>query len=326
MLFPTGRNSSMASLLSHPSITVASCRFHQTGASWLGFPHFFQQLLRCFSWWNAKGNSERTPVLSIWNIPPSPWALGLIQALQLEQIKIKSPAECKHVGVLLGNAPDTPRRSPPSYEIATAADTDFMRRIVYSYAANSSNGSSTFQGGCPSTKQLSRNKTAPIVGFLNRGPQSGRHVVNHKEILESVSKELPNLEIVYMESFDGASFQDQISFMANIDILISPHGAQVTNAAFLPQCGSVFELFPTGYFVPHFYGSLSRSTGHYHFYMYTGNRTTMQNDLKYYMASLTRRKRAWAFNITVEDPSWAVDAVREMISKWQSCCRKGEEP
>ncbi len=57
--------------------------------------------------------------------------------------------------------------------------------------------------------------------------------------------------------------------MAQQDLIISPHGAQLTNMAFMRgKCSALLELYPLGYFFDGFFPSLVRSTGAAAYYLY----------------------------------------------------------
>lgn len=122
----------------------------------------------------------------------------------------------------------------------------------------------------------------------------------------------------YMDSFDDQTFLEQVAYLSSIDILIAPHGAQLTGLAFLTHCGGVLEVFPKGYYVPHFYGSLARSSGHTYYSLYTGSVRNRTAELQDYMSRLERRDETRRFNITAE-PTLVVEAVRELAIQWQRC-------
>ena len=65
-----------------------------------------------------------------------------------------------------------------------------------------------------------------------------------------------------------------MKFFVNTDILISPHGAQLGSIPFLPDCAAILELFPQYYWIPGYYGSLAKASGHpyYHLYLSVAHR------------------------------------------------------
>lgn len=96
------------------------------------------------------------------------------------------------------------------------------------------------------TSSLSCNEDKPRIGFLNRNKEHGRSILNAEElaILPEI-QELSRNNTVEVKKFDGLEFKDQVAFFRAVDIVVSPHGAQMTAVAFMNSpCGHVVELFP----------------------------------------------------------------------------------
>ncbi|CAB9519431.1 unknown protein [Seminavis robusta] len=292
----------------------AVCNFQQKGF-WTHFPHAMQQLLRCFSWWQAGLNVAKNHVLIIWNFPPSDFIKDYLQMLQA-QFNITLDRKAAHQNIsVYGDAPDF-----PAYEMHDPHDATILREGMWDYY----NISSDSRAGCPLNKA---SNVAPVIGFLNRQPNGGRHCNNSQAVISALEQHDFGTDhspkIHYLESFDGLSFKEQVTFMAQIDILIGPHGAQFTSAAFLPSCGGVLELFPKGYYVPNFFGTLTRSTGHYYYSLYTG--ANRSEEMSRYMRFLDGRNKARGFNVTA-DPESVVQAVSKLLARWQNCCLSGPHP
>jgi Glycosyltransferase 61 len=94
---------------------------------------------------------------------------------------------------------------------------------------------------------------------------------------------------VRIVSFDGWSFAEQVVFMNSVDVLISPHGAQLTSIPFLPNCASILELFPQGYHPPYYFGSLAVASGVTHSYtsLTRGFQQYFQDEIQTGMANAT---------------------------------------
>ena len=71
--------------------------------------------------------------------------------------------------------------------------------------------------------------------------------------------------------FEKAKFLDQVHFFASHDIIVSPHGAQLTGIPFLPSCSGLLEVFPARYYVPDYFQGLAQSSGVYHATLYLSN-------------------------------------------------------
>jgi hypothetical protein len=128
------------------------------------------------------------------------------------------------------------------------------------------------------------------------------------------------MSFITIKEFESASFADQVDFFSSIDILISPHGAQLTGLPFMPNCGGLVELFPKGYFIPKFFGSLAIGSGLGYGYVYmSGGNETHENK----KMSATTSGRVRARKVKLCPPSnKIVDAVRVLIADWYQCCNR----
>jgi Glycosyltransferase 61 len=139
-----------------------------------------------------------------------------------------------------------------------------------------------------STAQQNPNPYAPLprIAIVNR--EGSRKILNALEIAHEVESRLSawtrvkaeepasvvpppttttrlSIRIVTMEDW---SFEEQIQFFSTVDVLISPHGAQLTSIPFLPNGASVLEVFPLGYEQHAFFGTLAAICGVTHAYTY----------------------------------------------------------
>jgi hypothetical protein len=170
--------------------------------------------------------------------------------------------------------------------------------------------SSTFPGRPLSTCR--HNKTARI-GVLNR--KGSRELVNHKEIVSQLEA-LDSVQVRY-QTFEGVSFEDQVDFFSSHDIVVSPHGAQLTGVWLMPTCGSVLELLPSHYHCHFFFGSLSAGANLTSAYIYLSDGDPAQEIKNISQASF----RAKARSIKLCPPvSSVVLGAQELIHKWKSCC------
>jgi hypothetical protein len=71
----------------------------------------------------------------------------------------------------------------------------------------------------------------PRIGVLDR--LETRHLLNHRDIVKGMQS-LVSTPVRYT-LFETATFSDQIDFFSSVDILVSPHGAQLSGAAFLQR-------------------------------------------------------------------------------------------
>jgi hypothetical protein len=115
------------------------------------------------------------------------------------------------------------------------------------------------------------------IRLLSR--RNNRSIQNIKAIVKALENafltdqggEAVEVESIRVASFEEASFKEQLEFLSQADILIAAHGAELSGIPFQPKCAAVLELFPGGYVVPSFFGSLAAVSGVSHSFMYLGN-------------------------------------------------------
>ncbi|CAB9517271.1 expressed unknown protein [Seminavis robusta] len=306
------------------------------------FPHIMQELLRCFSWWQA--NQQQTPVLVLDDKElKQEYARDFVGVLEksfgVQVVKNrlflpnKTDSNFVYTDVnIYSQPPHLVERA--WFQIHNLQDAALLRKETLKLAKENKERddrnlaeatTNELLGGCPGEGgPLSASKKQPVIAFLNRN--GDRHVENIGDILEALKKTkvlghtLGILDIHYISSFDQLSFWEQVDVMSKVDIVIGPHGAQFTSVAFLPACGGLFELFPKGYYYPNYFGSLARTTGHYHFHLYTGG-MNIDAELNQDMMTLEGRMEARSRHV-IANVDLVLQGVQQLAERWQSCCER----
>ena len=134
-----------------------------------------------------------------------------------------------------------------------------------------------------------------------------RRIRNLANITNAVRADFPSatLEIAYME--DMQPFE-QFIYWSQHDIIITAHGAAVTNAIFLPpgNASALIEIFPLHYY-PMIFKNLLRSAGIHH-YRYTDGISNYNAD--YMEFSRTPADRAYYRSVELNPP---VDAILALV-------------
>jgi hypothetical protein len=112
--------------------------------------------------------------------------------------------------------------------------------------------------GCPINTTSLGDAASPRIGILNR-PKT-RRLQTVDVLAHELGQAFP-MSSVTIKEFESASFADQVDFYSFVDILISPHGAQLAGLPFMPNCGGFVELMPKVYYRPKFFGSLATGSG-----------------------------------------------------------------
>ena len=60
----------------------------------------------------------------------------------------------------------------------------------------------------------------------------------------------PSPSSEYVRNYDKLSFAEQARHFHSADLVLSPHGAQLTNAVYARPCTVVLELMPQGFYHP----------------------------------------------------------------------------
>jgi len=98
-----------------------------------------------------------------------------------------------------------------------------------------------------------------------------REVINAKETMEFTKKyfERHGKTVHFLEAFmDNLSISDQWESLKDADIVVSSHGAQEINMVAARKCTAWLEIFPIGYYVPSYYGSMCEQYGMLYYYYY----------------------------------------------------------
>lgn len=146
---------------------------------------------------------------------------------------------------------------------------------------------------------------APRLRILNR--RNSRSIMNVDDVANVLSSALNTT--ISIHYFEQASPMEQLEFMSSTDILISPHGAQLTSLIVMPECASVFEVFPHGYYLVDFFGSLADSAAVRHY-----SAIVPENG----GAPMVAHPRDYNFCF---DPDSFLPVVQTIINDWTACCR-----
>jgi Glycosyltransferase 61 len=260
-----------------------------------------QQLYRCWSWWIA--HPQKQPIFLFKHHPrtsKNPFLNGFLKTLE------------KTIGLkVLQNHPGPVVRSKDTGKWKNDINiTDFamfdpegkLRKVFMSQIPT------VIDPPCQSVDRK------PRISILNRSLKSGRHLLNAKELVASIEATYINqtAAIVY---FEDISFLDQIELLMKSDIIISPHGAQLTGIPFMPQCSSVLEFFPRNYLVADYFGSLAAAAGIDHSFFYLSVNRIPKGQQYHYIVDATYRNHTQCPQMVQ-----VMAAVTNLVRNWNSCC------
>jgi Glycosyltransferase 61 len=268
-----------------------------------------QQLYRCSSWWFA--NPNKKPIL-LFDRPKElynkPFIRGFLEVLE-KGIGLK--VVDNHTGPMV-IAKDT-QKWELDIEVTDFAMYDPKRQLRKVFASQILGH---VDPSCPS--QQAR---FPRIAILNRLDKSQRSLINAKKIAASIKAVFPDqIQKVPIVYFEGKTFLEQVKFFLETDIVISPHGAQLTALAFLPPCAALVEFFPKEYLVADYFGSLARAINisHSFFYLADGfdNPEIVMGYEKYHYY-VTADYRHFNQCPAVKNVTLA---VKQLVKNWEVCC------
>lgn len=298
----------------------AACQFHTVDGLMFHFPHAMQQLYRCWSLWRHQTH----PILIFpkETIPENAFLQGFVSTLQqrihLIQTRRGSGLHPKVPNNFINASEVVSGPEIPYYAFERADDAKALRQV---FSPNDDDSSIDSNNNCPKV---------PRISILNR--RRAREWLyaeeNHRSIILQyqdnamllLNQTTTTISIRHQVFDDDTSFQQQIDFFHQTDILISPHGGQLTGIPFMPDCGAVVELFAQ-YYLPHFFGSLATASHLSHGYI--AMESSSSDPIQ---AMIDVEARHAIRNCPLSPPKQLVeDAIRTMIGQWQSCCRRNQE-
>lgn len=229
-----------------PSPRVAAClleRHVSCGNACHYFQHSAPFLTACWSFFQKYAHLR--PVLVLRDglyLGNHRWTRGLLNAMGCEVVEQTIPRHAVTGRMKAGATswdPSTPGTSrdlgwtPLSWLASSAHAAELHRRVV-------------------------TNRTRRKIGVLDRGVGVGGSLVDADALAARLELDYDDVDLAY---FENLSFEDQANWINSHDVVISPHGAQLTNLIFLQPCAAILELYPPFYYVPGYFLTLALNVG-----------------------------------------------------------------
>ena len=152
-------------------------------------------------------------------------------------------------------------------------------------------------------KQNIRNNVR--IGIINRTHNNakGNHIEGNRILLNDLDlkksiKENFNID-TQLVNFDNFSFNQQINFCYNHDIIISPHGAQLASVPFMPDYSLVIEITHKDYYLDYYFKKLAINSGKSHMLECETHDENFLNKWKNYDDKCSHRQKCRNQNINV---------------------------
>lgn len=169
----------------------------------------------------------------------------------------------------------------------------------------------------PNNANYNDNSSPLRVLIIDRAGGS-REWLHSKEFASQVSEVWgrDEIEVRIVSNFHGHLF-DQAKEFHKADIIISPHGAQLANLAFIRPCTVVLELFQKGYYLGYFQ-PLVLSAGGISFNGYPSDRSAVVDTSDITDVEKRAMIRSWPISAS---PASIVRAFPKLVAQNLSCKR-----
>lgn len=153
------------------------------------------------------------------------------------------------------------------------------------------------------------------IGLIQR--QTNRRILNLDRLQQAIQQRYPQATIqqVIMEDKD---FFEQAEWWAQQHVVVTMHGAGMTNMAFLSQHAGVVEAFPPHFYELHFFKTLSQSMGIKHHYQWIDSGVT-DPEADYLAHNADPATKTRDFNVSVDEMMELVEkAVAGIMAQQQA--------
>jgi len=299
----------------------AVCEFQTMDGYNFHFPHTMQQIYRCWSWWRLNNQQQPVLVFPRSSMPENDFLQGFVASLEATiGLQLWKPNQVASADVptvqprvpnnLVDPANTFGMHDPtrPYYAMHQPDDAKVLRDTILAHLER------LHTDGTKSDVCV----TKPRIAILNR--HKYREWTNAPAVAQQLRPDAAGEEIPMVFFEHNTTFADQVSFLRDTDVLISPHGAQLTGLPFMPDCGAVLEIFPVGYYLPYFFGSLAQASNLVHGYVSLTNgdwRTESAEGMQSQSARQKFRNAELCPNVET-----IVDAVQKLIQKRKACCER----
>ena len=268
-------------------------------------PHFLQALLRCFSLWNVQPSHHPrvlyVPKRQFWK------KIGNL-AIFDKQFPISSGI----LRTLMNSYNVTVTRSwnegTPLRPQRMSENDEYVSSFAMSSLEHTISWKKLFVPPEEEpTVRLAKKRLK--IAVVNR--PKGRKLLNAMDARDNLAAAFPEHHV--FEHHLNGTLEEMIDFFPYVDVLVTPHGSQLTGIMFMQRCSAVLEMFPHLYYTPHYFSSLARlfQLPHANWYVSHDAVPTKMLDLNTRIAN--------SANNMCPSMSKLVTAVDELIKKRQDC-------
>lgn len=303
-------------------------------------PHFLQQLLRCFSLWESQPSDNPrilyVPKRQFWRKIGNTAIFD--RDFPISSAILKTLTTSYNVTVTNSWSDSTPLKVQRMTEVD-----EFVSPFAMASQEDASRWKDQFRLPREEEPITRRTKKRLKIVIVNR--PFGRKLLNAWDARESIATAFPGHDVFLhqMNDASNATLYEMLEFFPTVDILVSPHGSQLTGIMFMQRCSAVLEIFPhlvredcasrspslslfylliiyvrsfqivAKYWTPWYFSSLARIFQLPHANWYVSNQTEPQH-----MHDLQTRMKNSGNSMCLSTKILA-SAVDELIRKRQNC-------
>ena len=273
--------------------------------------HFFQVITPCWSAFAEFPNALRKVSVDDMvrgQLEASAWPNTLLGAMNAEVInlgKLKQLEQkfCGRVAVISPPKPESGWKIHDNYNLPFVKQSDALsfRGLLINRRA----------------RDPGQDKPGLRLGILNR---RGKRELLHTDKLVAFiteNKDYSCINVTETHNLGALSHQEQAQWVYTKDIIISPHGQQLMNLAFMNTCAVVLEVYPHNYVIPGFFLPFAVNLGAVAFGMHNGPGMVQNGFLSKskWMRSKLRAARISAISDLQK-------ALPYLLEARASCCRR----
>mmetsp|Transcript_12604 Transcript_12604/g.18877 ORF Transcript_12604/g.18877 Transcript_12604/m.18877 type:complete len:464 (+) Transcript_12604:85-1476(+) len=245
------------------------CKVHH---SMMGhFPHFSQAAFPCWSILQRFPNAKRFMELeNRESFKSKRWINDMLNVFESAGISIKKPGGTNTTNQYREWIAAPNNIEQPSWPIPDRKDHPTVFKVDGpSYFINQHDVMS-LQQHLLQQDYIARmaGSALPLQVLLFQRKGETREWVHAQETANKIKQAWGNwIEVKVLSTLNGNSLKEQALEFHRADIIVSPHGAQLTNLAFIRPCTVVLELFPNQYYLSYFQKYVLSAAGiHYEGY------------------------------------------------------------
>jgi len=174
------------------------------------------------------------------------------------------------------------------------------------------------------TKTIRSEKRRKRIVWLSRGTNQRRAISNEKFVYNALKSAIPNMEYLIINSsiLKKNPMVKQAEMFTDVDVLVSLHGAGLTNMLYMPEDSLVVEIMPKGYAKDTYMNFAKRLKLRYKRLTADADgdkgakagKVSLSTRTKYAFNSKEDKERKFKRDVIIKLHDYDIDSLRDMLS------------